>query len=348
MLVSRKAFVSYSRADSQFVLRLCQDLRSAGASIWLDRLDISAGEEWDREIERGLAECGRLLVVLSPDSVSSQNVLDEVGFALAKKKTVIPIIVRDCEVPYRLSRLQYIDFRKDYSNALQELSTALREDKDTRAEPAAVSIEHKSERRPNRRFLLAGVAALVIALLGWAAWDNRTVSVQPATTVTAPAADSPPPQEAAETKTSPAQTVANQTPPASPNPPFRQSFRDALLRYIAAAPAGFQAVGAQEFVDWTPSVILPSAESCRGSGYPREPVIECVLYRTNSELEATNKFEDLIELTQAALPTWEGHRLNFFRAFFSSKNETPTIGLGVNKSNGTFEVELAVRPRSEK
>ena len=91
---SAKAFVSYSRDDAFFVLRLCQDLRAAGAAIWLDKLDIRPGEEWDQAVERGLSECGRMLVVLSPNSVASQNVLDEVGFALAKKKTILPVLFR--------------------------------------------------------------------------------------------------------------------------------------------------------------------------------------------------------------------------------------------------------------
>ena len=84
-----KAFVSYSRADTDFVLRLCQDLRAAGASIWLDQLDIHPGEEWDEAIERGLSECGRMLIVLSPHSVASENVLDEIGSALSRKKPII-------------------------------------------------------------------------------------------------------------------------------------------------------------------------------------------------------------------------------------------------------------------
>ena len=36
-------FFSYSRTDSEFVLKLAKDLRKAGANIWLDQLDIKAG-----------------------------------------------------------------------------------------------------------------------------------------------------------------------------------------------------------------------------------------------------------------------------------------------------------------
>ncbi|MGA3088614.1 MAG: TIR domain-containing protein [Terriglobales bacterium] len=60
-----------------------------------------------------------------PASVESDNVMDEVNFALEKKKTVIPIIYRDCEMPLRLGRLQHVDLRQDYGRGLQELLKTL-------------------------------------------------------------------------------------------------------------------------------------------------------------------------------------------------------------------------------
>jgi len=131
----------------------------------------------------------------------------------------------------------------------------------------------------------------------------------------------------------------------APKSSFRDSFRTTLLRYISEGPSGFQTLGAKEFVDWTPSVSLPGAASCRGSGYPREPVIECVLYRTDSEVEAANKFEDLIELTRATLPEWEGSRMNMFVAYFSSKKVTSVVGLDVTKRGDHFDLVLSVRPK---
>jgi len=72
-------------------------------------------------------------------------------------------------------------------------------------------------------------------------------------------------------------------------------------------------------------------------------VIECVLYRTDSEAEAANKFEDLMELTRATLPEWEGSRMNMFVAHFSSEKVTSLVGLDVRKSGDHFDVVLSVR-----
>jgi hypothetical protein len=119
------AFFSYSREDSEFVLRLAGDLKASGANVWLDQMDIVPGQRWDEAVERALADCPRMLVVLSPAAVHSTNVMDEVSFALQEGKTVIPILYRDCAIPFRLRRVQYIDLRFDYSNGLAELRKTL-------------------------------------------------------------------------------------------------------------------------------------------------------------------------------------------------------------------------------
>jgi hypothetical protein len=114
-------FVSYSRDDSDFALRLTEDLKSAGASVWLDQLDIQPGQRWARAVQDALTASPRMLVILSPSSVESTNVDDEISFALEEHKTVIPVLYRECKVPFRLRPFQYIDFRTDYSRALEVL-----------------------------------------------------------------------------------------------------------------------------------------------------------------------------------------------------------------------------------
>lgn len=120
-----KTFFSYSRNDSEFVLKLATDLRTAGNDIWLDQLDIVAGKRWDAEIEKALEGAETMMVVLSPTSVASNNVMDEVSYALEEGKRVIPILISDCEIPFRIKRLQRVDFRGDYEQALKKLVNAL-------------------------------------------------------------------------------------------------------------------------------------------------------------------------------------------------------------------------------
>ena len=119
------AFFSYSRDDSSFVVRLARDLKAAGANVWLDQLDIIPGQRWDRAVEDALKNCPRLIVILSPTSVESTNVMNEVSFALEEQKTVIPVIYRDCVIPFPLRRLQYVDFKQVYAHGLEELLKVL-------------------------------------------------------------------------------------------------------------------------------------------------------------------------------------------------------------------------------
>jgi hypothetical protein len=119
-------FFSYARSDSDFVLKLARDLRQAGADVWLDQLDIKAGSRWDLSIETALKSSSKIMIILSPDSVASNNVMDEVSFALEEGKTVIPILLKPCDIPFRLKRLQYADFTKNYNEALKHLLLELK------------------------------------------------------------------------------------------------------------------------------------------------------------------------------------------------------------------------------
>ncbi len=103
---THSAFFSYSREDSEFVLKLAKHLKVAGAAAWLDQLDIRPGQRWDSAVEEALANCANMLLIPSPSSVASSNVMDEVSFALDEKKLIIPVLYRACKLPLRLRRVQ--------------------------------------------------------------------------------------------------------------------------------------------------------------------------------------------------------------------------------------------------
>jgi hypothetical protein len=117
----QKIFFSYSRLDSDFAMRLAQDIRKAGTDIWIDQLDIPPGVHWDEAVEEALNDAGSVLVILSPASIASDNVMDEISFALDTGKTIIPIIWKPCKTPFRLRRWTRIDFSKNYFEGLQKL-----------------------------------------------------------------------------------------------------------------------------------------------------------------------------------------------------------------------------------
>lgn len=122
-----RLFISYSRKDEEFARRLAQSLSELGADVWIDVEDIPAGMKWSSAIQQGLDICEALIVIISPDSMVSNNVEDEWQYYFDQKKPVIPILYRPAKVHFQLSRIQYINFHtQDYGLALRQLHSELR------------------------------------------------------------------------------------------------------------------------------------------------------------------------------------------------------------------------------
>ena len=115
-------FFSYSRDDSEFALRLAKDVKAASVDVWMDQLNLYGGQRWAEAIQEALEKCPVVIVILSPLSISSKNVMDELAFALDENKVVIPVLVGDCKILLRLRSLQHVDFRGDYTRGLGHCS----------------------------------------------------------------------------------------------------------------------------------------------------------------------------------------------------------------------------------
>jgi hypothetical protein len=120
-----RVFISYARSDRK-ALTLGRDLRNSGVNIWIDQLDIAPGRQWDREIQAALQACSTVIVVLTPNSVSSDNVLNEIDYAIGQRKEIVPALMEPCEVPLLIRRLQYVDFTRDYQSGLEQCTKRLR------------------------------------------------------------------------------------------------------------------------------------------------------------------------------------------------------------------------------
>lgn len=163
-------FLSYSRKDRAFVDRLAHDLKVDGIAVWIDQSGIQAGKVWDVVVQGALDDASQVIVVLSPDSVMSRNVLDEVSSALDSGKNVIPVLHRACNVPLRLRRVQYIDFQQDYTDGLAVLKAAL-----SGKEVSFPSIASKGSgtlARNSKKTIVAAssIAAVVLLVVGLWLW----------------------------------------------------------------------------------------------------------------------------------------------------------------------------------
>ena len=154
----QRIFFSYSRVDSSgFALKLANDLRNSDKNIWVDQLDIKGGEIWDVAIENALKTSDCILFIASKKSVISKNVLDEVYYALDINKPIIPVLTCNCEIPYRLRRLQYITFTGNYEDGFKHLLESLKEE-----EVHSISNKKKQNNKNKTRFILSAIIGVIL------------------------------------------------------------------------------------------------------------------------------------------------------------------------------------------
>lgn len=189
----RHIFISYRRVkpDMDFAYRLAHDLVAAGHSVWIDVEGIEGGETWNREIQRGIDECYAYIIILSPDSMESDWVRNELLYALREKRgEVYPVMYRAMKLPLELVAIQYIDFQDDYDQSLVQLLEFLPKPPPTVARPLEddkrkeqVISNRQHVVRPTRErvrqrpsWILIAVPLAVIILLSVVLWLGRVVS----------------------------------------------------------------------------------------------------------------------------------------------------------------------------
>lgn len=159
----KKVFFSYSRTDTAFAIKLALDLKKDGYDVWIDQEDIRAGSEWDMQIEQALSTCDCLVYIQSEKSAASQNVLDEVYYVLEENKPVIPVLISESKAPFRIKRLQYINFINNYETGLQSLKDTL---SGTLPEVSNENFKKDNSAYKNRSKYVIGFLVLVAAAAG--------------------------------------------------------------------------------------------------------------------------------------------------------------------------------------
>ena len=97
---SQYLFVSYARADLDRVLPLVDavreelSFRALPVELWMDQANLSAGEQWDIQIQNALSSSIGILVFLSPRSLQSDWVLREISAAATStRRLILPVFL---------------------------------------------------------------------------------------------------------------------------------------------------------------------------------------------------------------------------------------------------------------
>ena len=262
----RKTFLSYSRINEDFALKLAKELKSEGFDIWFDQMDIPPGARWDTEIEKALNEADIFMVIITPASAKSDNVLDEIGYAIDTGKRILPVLLEAATLPLRLRRFQYVDFTSKSFNegikSAKELLGALIDQPTIPDGEAPVETQAQAEaereptpqRKPPARGLVIGIivaVAIGIAGIGYGVfskggYNNPSVDSPVAKPATETSVDGPATIPATETSVvitptsiQPSPTIALSNTPESAIPSVPINADDASLAvFIQSALSG--------------------------------------------------------------------------------------------------------------
>ena len=107
-------FMSHSSADKPIVRRLAGRIKSAGHTVWLDEEQLHVGDSLVDHLGESVTTADFVVVALSPSSVASPWVRQELNAALAdqierSQTKVLPVLVRPCEIPPLLRGRIYAD-----------------------------------------------------------------------------------------------------------------------------------------------------------------------------------------------------------------------------------------------
>jgi len=127
---NRKIFISYSHEDKDFADQLAHALHEAGEDVWWDQWEMMPGDSLISKIfEEGLARAKAFIVILSPQSVRSKWVREELDVATIRKiegvTRIIPVLREAVEIPMSLRALLWLDMQQDFSGGVTRIINAI-------------------------------------------------------------------------------------------------------------------------------------------------------------------------------------------------------------------------------
>ena len=156
-------FVSYSRKNKEFCIRLTDEFKKRDIDFWVDWEDIHPTVDWMSNIQSGIEEADTFLAIVTPDWITSKVCIDELELAVKNGKRLIPIVPFDInwnDVPPALAQLNFIFFTNDlnFDSQFELLSKALNTDYEWLKTQSRLQVKALDWERSNKEngYLLRG------------------------------------------------------------------------------------------------------------------------------------------------------------------------------------------------
>ena len=120
-------FVSYSSKDEPFALAVKRDLEAHGLDVFMAGISLAPGENWTERIQASLTQSTWVIFLASRKACASPYVQQEIGAAVNRKKTLIPVVweMAPSEMPGWANQVQALDIRGQTAEQIRARVVAL-------------------------------------------------------------------------------------------------------------------------------------------------------------------------------------------------------------------------------
>lgn len=127
---SDSVFISYNHEDRDVAERLVSLLVLNGVEVWWDEWNVLIGDNIYSRVCEGVSTCRYLAVLLSPRSLNSRWVQEELDLAKireleSRSVIVLPLKIEEVELPLALRTKRYADFT-DFDRGFRQLMARVR------------------------------------------------------------------------------------------------------------------------------------------------------------------------------------------------------------------------------
>jgi hypothetical protein len=125
-----QVFLAYVEEDFASVRAICDRLREAGCSPWMDKEKLLPGQNWPRALERAIEVSDAFVACFSNRSIAKRGQFQsELRWALdcarrlpLDESFLIPVRLDPCPVPRRIAdQVQYVDLFPDWDKGIRRL-----------------------------------------------------------------------------------------------------------------------------------------------------------------------------------------------------------------------------------
>jgi hypothetical protein len=170
-----RIFVSHSHQDNEWCSQLVDALILAGFDVWFDKQGLYVGDQWVSKLETEIESRDVFLVVLTPESWSSNWVRREVQLALHQDKRILGVKQKPVELSGFITTYQILDaIGQDAQRIAQQIGTTLG--------GALSSVAPVTRRPPNEASIPEEVQPIVAERGGWilvnGGWTVKRLTVE--------------------------------------------------------------------------------------------------------------------------------------------------------------------------